>query len=232
MVERSFGPLPLTPGEARDRAARHARLPDECHWALGFYMGEWSHLELAMGKLTAMILGTEEFLGHLLADKMPPNSVRDILLLAASNYMNSKDYKDFVGICERWKIANGIRNRIVHGQWRVNIFTDTEDKATYTRFSHIWDRETAARESSMFYQNSQSLRDKWSLTADRIIDEGKAARTLGNDIGQFASDRTLRRQPDILADDPRSSAPQPASKTDRPSPVQSIQLNVQNVRGW
>jgi len=211
--------------------SEHAEIPKECHLALGFYMGEWSALELATGYLAATIFGTEEFLGHLLADKLQPSQLREILSLAASNYMKATDYELLERLNTRWKDASGVRNKMVHGQWRLNIALTEPITHFYTRFSHIWDRATAHREAVPSDQKSNTLRAKYVYTAERITEEGKKVRDLAYDIQSFSAACILRRQPDALGPSPQTAEPHQKSETDLPQ-KSTTTLNVQHIRGW
>lgn len=230
MSKRSFGPSPFTPEQVQEQAARSARLPDECALALGIYMGDWSHLELATGNLAAVIFGTEEFLGHMLADRMQPAPLRELLTLAASNYMNDHDYGCFGALAEKWKTASGLRNRVVHGQWRINLFLDGSDP-TYSRFSHVWDHETAAREADGTHQASKPLRAKNTFSVARIKEESAFVLALASEINQFAATCILRKRPDTLQQFVKSDEHPTKSETDRPLPSTNL-INVQHIRGW
>ena len=217
--------------EIRRLLADNARIPDECHLALGSYMSDWSHLEQATGQLAAVVFGTEDFLGELLADRMQPNQLRELLTLAASNYMTKSDYDALTELNARWKTASGVRNRIVHGQWRVHLYSKTPEKVEYYRFSHIWDHETATREADIKFPNSRSIREKNAFNAERIRRESALVIDLSNDFIRFLSKCVLRRRSDVLEGDAKTRAPLPESGTSPPSPSTTT-LNTQHIRGW
>lgn len=196
---------------------------DPYHVSLGRFMNDWGRLESSMHHLFARLFGSEKDKCNAISRSFSGKSLRDLLENLSATACSPGSHKKLVKLLERFSKVNTKRNKIVHGNWVIEVMLlDGDNGSTQIRVDTY--RETAGLNREVYdaMQNikSQRIRAANLFNIDAINAVARDTKALAADFHEFtpatspqkvAINSSLAPSSNVVIDNP----------PDRPSPTQS-----------
>jgi hypothetical protein len=161
---------------------------EACDQVLGYYLRIWGYVEDALGDLLTILLGAHVTASRvIITSPIGQQTLREITGALGTHRLSKKDADTLGRLLRRVRNATTLRNRVVHGTWRVVITLgrgDTPNTAKWERFYEPSD--LSAHEQMNAPRPNQKVVAKYRFSIERILQLAAEANALAMDIRRFS----------------------------------------------
>ena len=175
----------------------HNQLGEGVYW-LGHFLTVWDQVNHASQRLLQTLLDLHTKASYILFHSgIDQNKLRNILRAAGKLRLSETDEDKMEKLLKRWEKQSTVRNRIVHGAWRLNVeITDRlnddgikETKSEWTRFYSPLDMNNL---DPLKLNKSQKLRRAHVFQFKDLEEAASTARKCARDINEFTDSVNLK----------------------------------------
>jgi hypothetical protein len=168
----------------------------ECDQALGSFLRAWNSLELNLTTLMGKLALTDDLRTQILAQSIPQANQRDLIIALGVATISQEDMRRLRPLIEEVKTATGIRNKLVHGTWRLVL----QRKKKTDPFEASWVRTVKLVEPNLLSPNANQessqrtkvQQAKNQYTFEQILKSTADVYQLAKKVEQFMSRLNLK----------------------------------------